>query len=297
MPEALTGLVTGDALKSVYVGKSKTFDEKTVSAGSKESLDLKLAAEETDNWRVIKRNKRSVRLAKNKPVDRQLEDDVWSLLCRMGFRELNFDRNFSISTGRSAPPRQLDVFAKDDETVFIVECTHSRESGPKSVKGLIDKIVSIREEVIKAVHGHYGRGKKLKVKLAIATRNIEWRAADRARAESARIPVITDDELSYFNRLTDILKTAARYQFLGRYFEGEKVERLRLQVPATKGRVGQKVFYNFLISPHDLLRIAYISHRSKSDNDDIDTYQRMVKPSRLSAMVNTLMAVVLFLLI
>ena len=156
-------------------------------------------------------------------------------------------------------------------------------SGSKSVKGLIDKIASIREEVIKAVHGHYGRSKKLKVKLAIATRNIEWRAADRARAESARIPIITDDDLSYFNRLTDILKTAARYQFLGRYFEGEKVEGLRLQVPATKGRVGQKVFYNFLISPHDLLRIAYISHRSKSDNDDIDTYQRMVKPTRLGA--------------
>lgn len=283
MPDVITGLLTGDALKPVYTAKSKTFDEKTISAASKDALEMKVAGEEADNWRVLKRNKRSVRLAKDKPTDRQLEDDIWSLLYRMGFKELNFDRNFSIPTGGTAPPRQLDVFAKDDETVFIVECTHSRDSGPKSVKGLIDKIGSIREEVIRTIHKHYGSDKNIKVKFAIATRNIEWRAADRARADNARIPIITDNDLAYFNRLTDILKGAARYQFLGRYFEGEKVEGLRLQVPATKGKVGRKTFYNFLISPHDLLRIAYISHRGKTANDDIDTYQRMVKPSRLSA--------------
>jgi DNA sulfur modification protein DndB len=109
------------------------------------------------------------------------------------------------------------------------------------------------------------------------------READRTRARNSQIPIITDDDLSYFNRLTDILKTAARYQFLGRYFEGEKVEGLRLEVPATQGHVGKKVFYNFLISPHDLLRIAYISHMAKSSNDDLDSYQRMVKPTRLNS--------------
>jgi len=163
------------------------------------------------------------------------------------------------------------------------ECTHSREGGSKSVKTLLDKIAAIREEVLKAVQAHYGRDKKLKVKFAIATRNIDWRGADRTRAGNAEIPIITEDDLSYFNRLTDILKTAARYQFLGRYFEGEKVEGLRLKVPATQGRVGKKTFYNFLISPHDLLRICYISHMAKSSNDDLESYQRMVKPSRLNA--------------
>jgi DNA sulfur modification protein DndB len=52
-------------------------------------------------------------------------------------------------------------------------------------------------------------------------------------------------------------------------------------VPATKGRMGKVTFYNFLISPHELLKISYISHRAGTSNDDIETYQRMVKSSRL----------------
>src|SRR5579862_8420825 len=283
MPPVLTGIVSGDELKAIYALKSKKDDEKTISASSKDALALKLKGEEADGWRVLRKNKRSIRLAKEKPTDRQLEDDVWCLLYRMGFKELNVDRNFCITAGDNAPKRQLDVFAKDDATVFIVECTHSRETGPKSVKGLIDKVGAIREEIVKAIHTHYGRDPKLKVKFAIATRNIEWRSADRARAEDSGVPIITEDDLSYFERLTDILKSAARYQFLGRYFRGQGVDGLRLEVPATRGRVGDRTFYNFLISPHDLLRIAYISHMAKTTNDDLETYQRMVKPKRLAA--------------
>jgi DNA sulfur modification protein DndB len=196
MSAVLTGLLEGDALRPVYAAKSKTYDEKSFSAASEETLQMKVAAEAGEGWRVHKRNKRSVRLVKDKPLDRQLEDDVWSLLCRMGFKQLNFDRNFAVTTVAGTPPRQLDVFAKDDETVFIVECTHSRDAGGKSVKGLLDKITSVRDEVIKAVHSHYGREKKLKVKFAIATRNIEWRGADRERAKASNIPIITDDDLA-----------------------------------------------------------------------------------------------------
>lgn len=261
--------------------RSKSMDEKTISASTPAALALKLSGEEEDGWSPLKHNKHSIRLGKPKPPDRQLEDDLWSLLYRMGFEELNADRSFSIDFNDGAPARQLDVFAKDHDTVFIVECTHSRENGSKSIKALIDKIIAIREPVIKAIHAHYGRDPKLKVKFAIATRNIEERQADRARAETANIPTITEDDINYFERLTDILRTAARYQFLGRYLRGEKVEGLRTKVPATRGHVGKTVFYNFLISPRELLRLSYISHKAKTANDDLETYQRMVKPSRL----------------
>ena len=201
------------------------------------------------------------------------------------------------------------MFAKDDETVFIVECTHSQDVGPKSLKALLDKVrpslssnahtprMSVRNPLRRCstklrqsdrrslglFKGTTAANSKLKIKLAVATRNIELRAADKALAKTARVPIITDGDLAYFNRLTSILKHAARFQFLGRYFEGEKVENLQSKVPATKGRIGKKTFYNFLISPHDLLRLSYISHMSKVSNDDLETYQRMVKPSRLAA--------------
>jgi DNA sulfur modification protein DndB len=283
MSSILNGLAAGDELKSIYQQRSKSVDERSITAGSADALKLKLQAEEQDGWKVQKYNKTSIRLYKPKPADRQLEDDVWCLLYRMGFKELNANRQFAIQAGSGTEPRQLDVFAKDDETVFIVECTHAQEPGPKSIKSLIDKIGAIREDVIKGVHGHFGKEPRLKIKFAIATRNIQLSSADRARADAARVPIITEEDLAYFEKLTGLLKTAARYQFLGRYFSGEKVEGLRTRLPATRGRSGNRTFYNFLISPYDLLRISYINHRSKGTNDDLDTYQRMVKPARLKS--------------
>ena len=38
-------------------------------------------------------------------------------------------RNFSSQTFVDTPKRQLDVYTKDDETQFIVTCTHSRDVG------------------------------------------------------------------------------------------------------------------------------------------------------------------------
>lgn len=281
MSATLGQLVSGEELRPVAAVRAKKMDEKTIP-GTRASLDMRLAAEERDGWTLVKRNKASVRLQRIKPIDRQLEDDVWTLFHRMGFKALNADRNFYLTT-KDGSKRQLDVVAKDDETIFIVECTHSRDAGPKSVKHLIDKIEALRPDLVTAVHSTFGRTPKLKIKIAIATRNVDLRQVDRNRAAEAGIPIITDVDLDYFNKLTGILKTAARYQFLGRYLKGEKVEGLRTRVSATRGRVGNTTFYSFLLSPHDLLRIAYISHVGKGSNEDLETYQRMVKPTRLKS--------------
>lgn len=276
------GLVSGEEAKKIYVARSKSVDEKTVSAASKEALATKVQGEEQDGWSVAKKNKKSVRISKPKSMDRQLEDDVWCLLYELGFKEFNADRNFTIKLGQDAPGRQIDIIAKDDETVFIVECTHSQGQSTKSIKGLIDKINGIRDDVIKAIHSHFGKEPKLKVKWAIATRNVDWRKADKERADEAKIAIITEQDIAYYFKLTDYLKGAARYQFLARYLKGEGVPGLSVDIPATKGRMGNTTFYNFLISPFDLLKIAYISHKATSTND-LETYQRMVKPKRLKA--------------
>jgi len=276
------GLVHGKAAKKIFVARKKTFDEKTVFAAKKDALATKVLGEEQDGWEVRKRRKKSARMKKPKPDDRQLEDDIWCLLYRLGFKELNADRNFTIQLGQHAPARQIDVFAKDAETVFIVECTHAQESNSKSIKGLIDKINGIRDAVIKAIHAHYGKHPKLKVKWAIATRNVDWREADKQRAAVAKIAVITERDIVYYNRLTSYLKEAARFQFLARYLKGEGVDGLNIEVPATKGSMGGVSFYNFLISPYELLKISYISHKATL-GDDLETYQRMVKPSRLKS--------------
>jgi DNA sulfur modification protein DndB len=252
----IQGIGSRDDLRQISVRKSKRVDEKTVAAGRPEALALKIEAEEQDGWHVAKRNKKSARMAKSKPADRQLEDDIWCLFYKLEFNELNSDRQCTVAIGAESPPRQIDIFAKDDETVFMVEFTHSQETSSKSVKALVDKINGMREEVIKAIHSDYGRTPRLKVKWGIATRNIQWRSADKTRGEESGIAIITQDDIIYYNRLINYLKDAARYQFLARYLKGEGIPGLRNEVRATRGKIGDVTFYNFLISPFDLLKIS-----------------------------------------
>ena len=185
MTATLGDLVSGDELRIASVLRAKKFDEKTVT-GTVKARAMKREAEEHDGWVLAKENKTSLRMQRPKPEDRQLEDDIWSLFYRMGFKEMNADRNLMLIGKDGLTKRQLDVFAKDDETVFIVECTHSRDGGAKSIKALLDKIEAIREDVIAAVRTKFGRDAKLKVKLAIATRNVDLRTADRERAWAGR---------------------------------------------------------------------------------------------------------------
>ena len=78
-------------------------------------------------------------MARVKPADEQLEDEVWSILAQMGFKEMSKARRFLIAFEDGLPPRQIDVFAKGDETVIIVECTRKESPGRKNMAGLIEK--------------------------------------------------------------------------------------------------------------------------------------------------------------
>jgi DGQHR domain-containing protein len=63
---------------------------------------------------------------------------------------------------------------------------------------------------------------------------------------------------------------------------GKEIAGLSIKIPAIKTKMGGYNCYTFSISPEYLLKISYVSHRSKGKASDIDTYQRMLKKSRLS---------------
>lgn len=275
-----------DTIRSSLIKRKKKYIEKTVSSSNKDNLEDKISLEEKDDWRrlslKLKKNKRSFscRLAKDKPIDEQLEDEIWTIVAKMGFHELSHGRNFTVSVGPDVKPRQIDVFAKDDESALFIECTGCEEPKKKKMGSLIEKIESIRPKVYQSIKSHYTND-KLKLKWIIATRNIEWGAADLDKAKAANIIVLTDKEINYYKKLVDIYKNAAKYQFLSHVFAGGSIKGLNLTVPATRGKMGGYTFYNFLIKPMDLLKIAYVSHKGSSDLDDLDTYQRMLVPRRL----------------
>ena len=191
-------IVSGDEITTELRRRKSKDVYKTVSGSSKRIIAAKVKLEEADGWRTVRKNAKSTRMAKAKPLDEQLEDEVWSILAQMGFKEMSKGRQFTIAVEDGLPRRQIDVFAKDDETVIIVECTQRETPGKKSMDLLIEKIRAIRENLRISVLKTYGQQAELKAKYVIATRNISWSAVDLAKCEKAQIAVITDGELDYY---------------------------------------------------------------------------------------------------
>ncbi len=274
-------LVSGDEITAELKRRKKKDVYKSVSGSSKKLIAAKVRLAEAEGWRTFKKYVKSTRMAKAKPSDEQLEDEVWSILAQMGFKEMSKGRQFTVAVGDGLPPRQIDAFAKDDETVIIVECTRRNTPGKKSMDELIQKIRANRENILNSIRKAYDRQVNLKVKHVIATRNISWGDADLAKCKQAQIAVITGGELNYYAKLVQNLKHAARYQFLAHMFEGQKIEGLAKEVVATRGNMGGETFYTFLIRPDELLKIAYVGHKASRDIENLETYQRMLQPRRL----------------
>lgn len=283
MSDYLINLLTSkEEIIRTLTQRKKEYIEKTISSSTLDTLREKAALEEKDGWEIIRENKKSLRLAKDKPLDEQLEDELWSIVARMGFDELSDGRNFTINVGEDVNPRQIDVFAKDRETAVFIECTCCEEPRKKRMHQLIEKIESIKLKVALSINNNYGKNPKLKLRWVIATRNIEWGEADLEKAEAARIVVLRDQEIDYYKKLTDHLKLAAKYQFLSHLFQEESINGLEITVPATRGKMGGVTFYNFLIKPADLMKIGYVSHKASRDISNLETYQRMLQPKRLT---------------
>ena len=273
--------VSGDEISSELRRRKSKDLYMTVSGSTKKLISEKVKLEQEDGWRIVRKNVKSTRMAKPKPADEQLEDEVWSILAQMGFKEMSKGRNFTIAVEDGLPPRQIDVFAKDDESIIIVECTRRNEPGKKSMANLIEKISATQKSQRKSIQKAYREQAKFKVKYVIATRNISWSDVDLEKCEQANITVITDGELNYYTGLVQHLKHAARYQFLGHIFGGLEINGLACEVVATRGKMGGEPFYTFLIPPDKLLKIAYVGHKASRDIDNLETYQRVLQPQRL----------------
>ena len=101
-------LVSGDEI-TIELRRRKSKDVyKTVSGSSKKLIAEKVKMEEADGWWTVRKNAKSTRMAKAKPVDEQLEDEAWSILAQMGFKEMSKGRQFKIAVedGLPTPPNR-----------------------------------------------------------------------------------------------------------------------------------------------------------------------------------------------
>lgn len=264
-------------IKREAVKRRKQFEEKTIRSEE-------IPAFEDAGWQIDKKPKR-VRARRPKAIDERLENRFWMLLARLGYPEISAGRKFTmLIERRGAEPlrKQVDVFAKDDETIVIAECKASNTFTRRSLQKDIEEFANLKGPISNSVRHHYGEEKKFKIIWLFVTENIIWSAPDKQRALGENIRVITERELRYYAQVAEHLGKAARYQFLAEFLKDQVIPELSGKaVSAIRGKLGGRTFYSFVTTPRDLLKISFVNHRTLNDPEGAPTYQRLVSRTRL----------------
>src|SRR5690349_10483180 len=156
-----------------YKRRRDEFDYMKVPAGGE-------APYLADGWQVSKKLKRLTRLKKSKTIDRSFEDKVWRLFYRMGYDDLNKGRDFKIrykAADGSFCEKQVDVFAKDQETIIVGECKSCDDYKARSLSKDIAEFIGLRKQFADSIRNHYGRSFKPKILWFFFTEKVLWSAA------------------------------------------------------------------------------------------------------------------------
>ena len=208
----------------------------------------------------------------------------------MGYRNLNRDETFILPFSKEdGDNKQIDIIAINEETVFIIECKSSlKERKAPSYKDEFDLLKLRLEGFRKAVFQLFGKDKK--IKYIFATHNIRLGSDsdDMKRLEKVYAFYYNNNTYDYVNNLIKNYKKASHYQFLGLIFKNERINRNIIEIPAIEGSMGSKnkKYYMFSIEPSLLLKLGFILHRTKANENEMPTYQRLLNPKRLTGIKN-----------
>lgn len=182
------------------------------------------------------------------------------------------------------PTNQLDVVGIDSELVLGIECKTSEKYAKRpQFQSELAKFSDFRERLAKAASSQWPSPHKRQTALLFFTCNINLSDNDRERAKQSNVFLFDEKDLEYYEKLVSQIGPAAKYQFFADMLPGKTVPGLEIKVPAVKTKMGPYNCYTFPISPEYLLKISYVSHRTKGKASDINTYQRMIAKSRLTA--------------
>jgi DNA sulfur modification protein DndB len=176
--ELLGKLIGKDQIKKVISTKQKTEDFLTIKPNQLNDYLV-------EGWEKDKEFKTTIKIKKNKPIDIAFEDEVWSLFGLMGYDFLNKDRNFKIPYDKidGNLTKQIDVFAKDDETILIVECKTAEKNKRGDFKKELESYQGIFDGIRKSIQSLFPSTKH-KIKFILATKNLSISDEDKERLNS-----------------------------------------------------------------------------------------------------------------
>ena len=265
------------ALGKVFKSKSQEYHRRNVDHNRVEEFI-------SDGWEEYGTPlKTKTKVQRLKSHDEKFEDDVWCQLYKLGFRHLNTDRNFHLPYGPNAnDKKQIDIIAVKDDLILLVECKSSLAS--KKAPSFKTEFEALRERLDghkKALQQIYGKDNRIKYIFATRNFRLSRESADIQRLEDAGGFFYNDNTYDYINSLIKHYRAAAQYQFLGLLLKGQTVSSEKISVPAIEGRMGAKRYYMFSLEPEILLKIGFVLHRTRANEAEMPTYQRLLVPSRL----------------
>ncbi|UMY64513.1 DGQHR domain-containing protein [Flavobacterium sp. HJ-32-4] len=235
-----------------------------------------------DGWEVYGKSlKTKTRIRKLKSHSRKFEDDMWCQMYELGYRTLNISENLHLNFTND-DKKQIDVIAINEDTAIIIECKSSEKfKKASSLKDEFELLGMRLDGFKKTLHQIYGRN--LRVKFIFATRNlkIDMDGEDMKRLLNTNSFYYNNNTYKYVDDLIRNYKHVAFYQFLGLLFKGELISRDKIEIPAVKGEMGTKTYYMFSVEPEILLRMGFILHRTKVNESEFPTYQRLLVAKRL----------------
>ncbi|MCW8965679.1 MAG: hypothetical protein OQK82_03195, partial [Candidatus Pacearchaeota archaeon] len=119
-----------------------------------------------NGWEIDRELKYKTRIKKDRNIDEALENRAWNLFYLMGYPEMNSGKNFKVRIERKgAKPisKQIDILAKDDETVIVAECKASNRVRKKSLQKDIEEFSNLKGPIANAIKKHYGSTFKPKI--------------------------------------------------------------------------------------------------------------------------------------
>jgi DNA sulfur modification protein DndB len=264
-------------LGKIYNSKKNNYLMKNVD----HSLVEKMTEEGWEEYGTPLKTKTKLRRLKSH--SKQFEDDVWCQFYELGYRCINYDDKFFLPYGKNPEEKkQIDLIAIDKETVILVECKSSES--PKKASSFKTEFEGLElrlDGFRKALTQIFDKG--IKPKYIFATRNlrVDIDSVDILRLKKTNSFYYNDNTYEYINSLVKSYKAAARYQLMGLLFKDQLINSERIEVPSIEGDMGNKKYYMFSIEPHLLLKMGFILHRTKANESEMPTYQRLLIPKRL----------------
>jgi len=274
----LSRLITGKDINKELALRKRPYEYQSISSRKAELIKEMI----DEGWQIEREYKTAIKLRRPKSLDVQCEDKVWTLFALMGFKVMNKDRHFHIPFDiKRNLTQQIDVFAKDDETILIVECKSTAKNKLGDFKKDLEATAGQIQGLIKTIKALFP-DQNLKFKYILATKNYWLGDQDKQRLKNLNGVHLDEESVDYYINLYKHLGAAARYQFLGALFHGQEIVGMDNQIPAIRGKMGNLTYYSFSIEPEKLLKISYVLHRSKVNSELMPTYQRLIKKQRLA---------------